>query len=141
LEINEKNLNFRFRQEPGPHNALGRIKFMFPNKYDVYIHDTPSKDLFAKTERGFSSGCIRIEKPIDLATYLLRGNGIWTYEKITTEINKNVEKTVSLLEPINIHLLYWTVWVDDNENIQFRNDIYGRDKLLEEALYQPPPKE
>lgn len=141
LEINEKNFNFRFRQEPGLHNALGRIKFMFPNKYDVYIHDTPSKDLFAKTERGFSSGCIRIEKPIELATYLLRDTEIWTYEKITTEIDKNVEKTVKLPEPINIHLLYWTVWVDDNENIQIRNDIYGRDKLLEEALYQPPPKE
>lgn len=141
LKINEKNFNFRFRQEPGPHNALGRIKFMFPNKYDVYIHDTPSKELFAKTERGFSSGCIRIEKPIELAEYVLHGNVIWTYEKIIEEINKNIEKTVKLPEPINIHLLYWTVWVDDNENIQFRNDIYGRDKLLEKVLYQPPPKE
>ncbi|KPJ73462.1 hypothetical protein AMJ52_03675 [candidate division TA06 bacterium DG_78] len=138
--ITAKNFNYRFRQDPGSQNALGRVKFMFPNKYNVYIHDTPSKELFAKAERGFSSGCIRIEDPIDLAEYVLRGDPKWTREKILIEINKGIEQTIKLPEQIPVHLLYWTAWADENGLVQFRNDVYERDKLLEEAFFEKPPK-
>jgi len=137
--VTAKNFNYRLRQEPGPQNALGRVKFMFPNKFDVYLHDTPSRELFVKTVRTFSSGCIRIEKPIELAEYLLRDDPKLTREKILTTIDKGVEQTVRLAEPTPIHLLYWTAWVDEDGTVHFRNDIYGRDKLLIEALQEKPP--
>jgi len=137
-EVNTKNFNYRLRQEPGPMNALGRVKFMFPNKYNVYLHDTPSRELFAKTMRYFSSGCIRIEKPIDLAGYLLKGDSRWTRENLLDAINMGVEQTVRLPEQVAVHLLYWTAWADEEGYIQFRNDIYGRDKLLKKALQERP---
>jgi murein L,D-transpeptidase YcbB/YkuD len=132
--VSAKNFKYRFRQEPGPQNPLGRVKFMFPNEFNVYIHDTPSQELFTKTERCFSSGCIRIEKPIELAEYVLRGDPEWTREKILAEIEKWVEQVVHLPEPIPVHVLYWTAWVDENGTIQFRKDIYGSDERLNEAL-------
>jgi len=138
-KVTAKNFNYRLRQEPGPQNALGRVKFMFPNKFDVYLHDTPSRELFAKTVRTFSSGCIRIEKPIELAEYLLAGDPKRTRAAILAGIDKRVEQTVRLPEPMPIHLLYWTAWADQDGSVQFRNDIYGRDKLLDEALREEPP--
>jgi L,D-transpeptidase YcbB len=138
--VTAKNFKYRFRQEPGPWNALGRIKFMFPNKFNVYLHDTPSRELFTKTVRGFSSGCIRIERPIELAKYVLGSDSRWTQDKILASIDKGVEQTVRLPEPIPLHLLYWTAWVEDDGLIHFRNDIYGRDKRLSEALRKEPPK-
>jgi len=136
--VTAKNFNYRLRQEPGPQNALGRVKFMFPNKFDVYLHDTPSRELFVKTVRTFSSGCIRIEKAIELAEYVLRDDPKWRRENILAAIDRGVEQTVRLPEPIPIHLLYWTVWADEHGSIQFRNDIYGRDKRLDQALRQEP---
>jgi murein L,D-transpeptidase YcbB/YkuD len=102
------NLKFRFKQDPGLQNALGRIKFMFPNKFNVYLHDTPSKELFAKVRRDFSSGCIRVEKPIDLAEYLLRGHPDWPPEKIRAILTGSDfgVRTVALSKPVNIHILY-----------------------------------
>jgi len=140
VTITDKNFVYTFRQEPGRLNALGRIKFMFPNKYNVYIHDTPAKELFAKAERGFSSGCIRIEKPVELAEYVLRSDPQWTKERILAAIGKGVEQTVRLKTTIPVHLLYWTAWVDEDGAVQFRSDIYERDKLLDEALREKPPK-
>jgi len=137
--IDTKNFRYRFRQDPGPRNALGRAKFMFPNKYDVYIHDTPSRELFAKATRAFSSGCIRVEKPIELAQYLLKDNPEWTRETILAAIDKRLEETVKVPEPIVVHLLYWTAWASEDGSVQFRDDIYGRDKLLDEALREQPP--
>jgi murein L,D-transpeptidase YcbB/YkuD len=135
------NLNFRFRQEPGPQNALGRIKFMFPNQFDVYLHDTPSRNLFAKARRDFSSGCIRIQKPVELAEYLLRNHPDWPPEKIRLALTvaEGVEKTIKLPEPVNIHILYWTVWDSKDDLIHFSSDIYDRDKALDEAMQAPPP--
>ena len=133
-QYNEKNLPFRFRQKPGPLNALGRIKFLLPNRFDVYLHDTPSRSLFSKTVRDFSSGCIRIEKPIELAAYLLKSDPRWTREKIESAIAKGQELTVPLPQPIPVHLMYWTAWVDANGNVQFREDIYDRDPSLDEAI-------
>jgi murein L,D-transpeptidase YcbB/YkuD len=137
-QVNAGNFDYRFRQEPGPTNALGRIKFMFPNKFNVYLHDTPSRELFASTERTFSSGCIRIEKPLELAEYLLRDDPVWKREKIIATIEKNVEQTKSLPRPIPIHLLYLTAWSDNDGRIQFRNDIYLRDEPLYQALTESP---
>jgi murein L,D-transpeptidase YcbB/YkuD len=133
-QYNDKNLPFRFRQKPGPLNALGRIKFMMPNRFDVYLHDTPSRALFSKTVRDFSSGCIRIEKPVDLAVYLLKSDPRWPRAKIESAIAKGQELTVPLPHPIPVHLMYWTAWVDANNNVQFRADIYDRDPSLDEVI-------
>ncbi len=139
--VTAANLNVRFRQDPGPHNALGRIKFMFPNPFDVYLHDTPSRELFARARRDFSSGCIRIEKPVELAEYLLRSHPDWPAEKIRRALTDDeiVDKTIKLNEPVNIHILYWTVWVGQDDLFHFSPDIYDRDKALGEALQAPPP--
>ena len=137
--VSGKSFPYRFRQEPGPANALGRIKFMFPNKFNVYLHDTPARDLFAKTARTFSSGCIRIEKPIDLAEYALKGDAKWTQEALLAAIDKGVEQTVRLPTAIPVHLLYWTAWTDGDGMVHFREDIYERDRRLDEAMRKPPP--
>jgi murein L,D-transpeptidase YcbB/YkuD len=139
--VTAANLNFWFRQEPGPQNALGRIKFMFPNQFDVYLHDTPSQELFAKARRDFSSGCIRIEKPLELAEYLLKDHPGWPSQKIRAALtgDERVEKTIKLGEPVDIHILYWTVWIGKDDLIHFGPDIYDRDKTLDEALQEPPP--
>lgn len=134
-----RNLNYRFRQDPGPANALGRVKFMFPNRFNVYLHDTPSRELFTRMERAFSSGCIRVEKPIELAEYVLRGDPQWTRANIEAAFKKWQEQTVRLPEPIPVHLLYWTAWANDDGSINFRRDIYERDKRVEEALFEKPP--
>jgi murein L,D-transpeptidase YcbB/YkuD len=133
------NFNFRLRQDPGPQNALGQVKFMFPNKFNVYIHDTPSRELFAQAERALSSGCIRVQYPIDLAVYVLRDDSKWTRQDITDAIAKGVENTVSLPLPILVHLLYWTAWADEKDTVHFRPDIYGRDQTLWEALNEESP--
>ena len=136
-KITPKNLSYRFRQKPGLLNALGRIKFMLPNKFDVYLHDTPARSLFSQQVRTFSHGCTRIEKPIELAEYLLRDAG-WTREKILDSIAKGKERKVSIPHPLNVNFLYLTAWVDQEGTLQFRNDIYGRDKRLEKALRKKP---
>ena len=137
--INANNFSYRLRQEPGALNALGKVKFMFPNKFNVYLHDTPSRDLFAKPERTYSSGCIRLEKPIELAQYLLRDDPRWTREKILSEAEKSSEQTVQLSKKISVHLLYWTAWVTEDGAVHFRKDIYGRDKKVQDALDERPP--
>ncbi len=132
--ITKQNLPYRFRQEPGPLNALGRIKFMFPNKYDVYIHDTPTRADFQRDQRALSSGCIRVPDPIQLAAYVLRGNPNWTKEKIESALEKLKNHTIPLPEPIPVHIFYCTAWIDAQGRVQFREDIYDRDKLVLEGL-------
>ncbi len=133
-QVSGKNHNYRFRQRPGSQNVLGRVKFIFPNPFDVYLHDTSSPELFGRSTRTFSHGCLRVQKPMELAEYLLQGDPEWTRETILGAINKRGERTVWLTEPIPIHIAYLTAWVDYNGSIQFRNDIYGLDKVLNEAL-------
>ena len=137
-KIRPGTLSYRFRQRPGPLNALGRIKFMLPNKFDVYLHDTPARSLFSENVRTFSHGCTRIEKPIELAEYLLRDAPGWTRERILDSIEKGTEQKVLIPHPLNVHFLYLTAWVDQEGVLQFRNDIYGRDKRLDEALRKKP---
>jgi len=124
---------YRLRQEPGRLNALGRMKFMFPNRYDVYLHDTPSRTLFAEAQRDFSHGCIRVEKPMDLAVYLMKKSR-WDRETIDSALDEGTERTVYLPRPVPIHLLYWTAWAEEDGTIQFRTDINGVDRALSGAL-------
>jgi murein L,D-transpeptidase YcbB/YkuD len=136
--VNEKNFSYSLRQEPGAKNALGRIKFVFPNKYDVYIHDTPEKEFFKKNTRAFSSGCIRIEKPFELAQYLLsdKQKKKWTNNDILQVINKGKEYIVFISPPIPVHILYWTAWINRDGSVNFRDDIYNRDASLAKALFK-----
>ena len=134
LKVSGKALPYRFRQEPGPLNPLGTIKFMFPNEYDVYLHDTPAKRLFSEDVRTFSHGCTRIEKPLELAEYLFRDDPRWSRNELVAAIEKGTEQTIMIPHPVNVHFLYLTAWVDESGSIQFRNDIYGRDNILDEAL-------
>ena len=125
---------YRVRQDPGAQNALGRVKFMFPNKYSVYLHDTPSKELFARDERIFSSGCIRIEKPFELAQLLLADDSVrWNDNAIKEAMESGKETTVLLKNPVNVYIYYLTAWSNGKE-MSYRQDIYGRDKEILEAL-------
>lgn len=135
----EFNSRFRLRQEPGPHNALGRVKFMFPNRHNVYLHDTPSRELFDRSSRGFSSGCIRVQNPMELAEWLLRDHPDWPPARIRAVAEGSVETAVILPEPIPVHLLYWTAWADPDGVIHFREDIYSRDDRVWTALTDDPP--
>jgi L,D-transpeptidase YcbB len=139
--VSARNFPYRLRQDPGPRNALGRVKFMFPNPYHVYLHDTPSRELFAKTERAFSSGCIRLEKPIELAEYLLGDDPKWSRQKILAAMGRGAEQVVHLPTTIPVYLLYWTAWVNEEGVVQFRKDLYERDKALDKVLreFYPSP--
>lgn len=128
---------YRLRQGPGPANPLGQVKFMFPNEHDIYLHDTPADHLFAKEERAFSHGCIRLERPMELANVLLKGSE-WTPEKVQSVLASGEQTTVSLPKPLPVHLLYFTAWVDESGTLQFRRDVYGHDTKLAKALSDEP---
>ncbi|MFZ7111576.1 MAG: L,D-transpeptidase family protein [Desulfatiglandales bacterium] len=137
--VDPHNLTFKFRQDPGPTNGLGRVKFMFPNKYEVYLHDTPEKALFKKVRRNFSSGCIRVERPVDLLVYLLRDDPRWRQKDIIEVLERGETQIIKILKPIPVYLLYWTAWSDPDGRVHFREDIYGRDTPLIRALLAGPP--
>ncbi len=128
----------RFRQDPGPANALGRLKFLFPNRFHVYLHDTPAKGLFARARRDFSHGCIRVQHPEVLAEHLLRGDPRWTPERLREILERGEEQTVLLSTPIPVHLEYFTAWAEEDGSVHFRPDIYGRDAPLYAALGNDP---
>ena len=131
--LSRSNLPYTFRQKPGSNNALGIVKFMFPNRYNIYLHDTPSKHLFVKPYRAFSHGCIRLEKPMELAHYLFKDDPKWTKEKLDATLNKRKNKRINLATPVPIYLLYFTAWVNDQEELFFLPDVYKRDNILLEA--------
>jgi murein L,D-transpeptidase YcbB/YkuD len=121
-------------QPPGPENALGRVKFMFPNSHSVYLHDTPTRSLFEKSERAFSSGCIRIENPLELAALLLEGQKGWDRAAIDAALATGKTRTVTLERPVPVLLTYFTAWVDRGGELQLRRDVYGRDPKVLRAL-------
>jgi murein L,D-transpeptidase YcbB/YkuD len=125
------------RQKPGKSNSLGLVKFLFPNTYNIYFHDTPSKSLFGETSRAFSHGCIRLAEPKKLAEFLLRRDSTWTDKRITEAMNSGKEKYVRLrgANEIPVFIGYFTSWVDQNGNINFRNDVYGHDKKMADRLF------
>lgn len=124
------------RQKPGGENALGRVKFIFPNSYNIYFHDTPSKSLFTEENRAFSHGCIRLAEPQKLAAYLLRKQAEWTIQKMNLAMDAPVEKWVTLKEPVPVFITYFTAWVDSEGLLNFRDDIYGHDKKLAKHLFE-----
>lgn len=138
--VTAASFQYRLRQAPGPLNALGQVKFMFPNEFSVYLHDTPGRELFARESRTFSSGCIRLERPLELAEWLLRNSPDWSREAIDRAIASGSERVVMLREKVPVHLLYWTAWINDEDELHFRNDIYGRDTLVLASLDDAPPE-
>jgi len=124
-----KAMRYRLKQDPGPENALGPVKLLFPNKYDVYIHGTTHQELFAKPARFFSSGCVRVKEPLDLAAMVLSDDPAWDRARIDATVAGGKNTSVMLQRPLPVHLDYRTVWVDAGGLLQIRDDIYGRDKL------------
>ena len=131
----KEDFPYLIRQAPGIANPLGKVKFMFPNDHSIYIHDSPAQALFTRDDRTFSSGCIRMEKPHEFAAMLLE-DAEWDEEMLTEAMNQPEEKTVNLKESQQVWLLYLTVW-SENGNIEVREDVYGMDKRLAEALSLP----
>lgn len=124
---------YRIRQRPGPDNALGTIKFMFPNDFNIYLHDTPEDYLFERAQRAYSHGCIRVERPVELADFVLTSDE-WTTDAIEAGIRDGERSTEYLEDPVPVYILYWTAFVDDEDRVHFREDIYGNDAVLHEAL-------
>ena len=137
MEMVQEGSHTRIRQRPGPDNPLGQVKFMFPNEFDIYLHDTPADHLFAEAERDFSHGCIRLERPMDLAHVLLKDSD-WTPDKLQAALASGEQKTITLPHPLPVHLLYFTAWVDKDGTVEFRRDVYGHDAKLAKALAEEP---
>lgn len=126
----------RIRQKPGDDNSLGKVKFLFPNSFNIYFHDTPAKSLFNKDVRAYSHGCIRLSDPEKLADYLLKDNSKWTTEKINEAMNSGEEQFVAVKNPIPVFITYYTAWVDDTGLLNFRTDIYGHDKEIAQKMFE-----
>jgi murein L,D-transpeptidase YcbB/YkuD len=116
-----------YRQPPGPQNPLGAVRFFFPNAYSVFLHDTPGKALFERAQRTFSHGCVRIERALDLARYLLRNETAWPPNRVATVLDAGAPQSIDLAVPVPITLTYFTAWVDELGVLQFRDDVYRRD--------------
>lgn len=125
----------KIRQRPGPDNALGKVKFLFPNKFNIYFHDTNAKSLFSRDKRAFSHGCIRIAEPEKMANYLLRNQSEWTPSRVYEAMNSGTEKYVKLKKKIPVFITYYTVWVDDNGLLNFRDDIYKHDAVIAKEMF------
>ncbi|NJY61634.1 L,D-transpeptidase family protein [Salinimicrobium sp. CDJ15-81-2] len=129
----ESAKNYTFTQGPGPSNALGRVKIMYPNKYLIYLHDTPAKSVFNQTDRAESSGCVRVENALDLAAYVVENQSEWTKEKIEKIVASGETTTVKVDRPIQVHHFYWTAWRAGGETV-FVNDVYDLDEKIYSKL-------
>jgi murein L,D-transpeptidase YcbB/YkuD len=136
----EATKGLRFRQAPGPENALGLVKFIFPNHFSVYLHDTPGDALFKKQQRALSHGCIRVEQPVALAEYVLADNERWKSPRIVQAMNAKEEQTVTLKEPLPVHIGYWTAWVEEDGKVTFTDDPYGLDRKHAAARARVRPR-
>jgi L,D-transpeptidase YcbB len=123
------------RQLPGDKNSLGKVKFLFPNSFDIYLHDTPAKSLFSKDKRAYSHGCIRLADAQQMAEYLLRNDPDWTPEKIAEAMNAKEQKVVKLKNKAEVFITYYTAWVDEEGRLNFRQDVYEHDKKIKEKLF------
>ncbi len=138
--LSRRAIPFQLRQDPGPHNALGRIKFMLPNRYSVYLHDTPSKQLFKRSVRAFSHGCVRVEKPLELANYVLGGGADErTPSALESIIQQGKTRTILLPRPVPVYVVYMTAWVDHGGKVHFQRDIYQRDRRLAARIRPDAP--
>jgi len=128
------------RQKPGPANSLGLVKFMFPNEHNVYLHSTPATQLFSQSRRDFSHGCIRVEKPEELAAWLLRDQPKWTVDSVRAAIQSGPDnQQVNLSRPIPVVIIYLTAVVEEDGEVYFFDDIYGHDRSLNAVLAKGPP--
>ena len=137
--LSANNFPYRLRQRPGPNNALGAVKFLFPNTHDVYLHDTSDPGLFSHVRRSFSSGCIRVDSALELARWVLAPMPEWTRERIDAAAAAGEEQIVELREPVPVHLLYLTAVSDGSDGVRFIDDVYDRDPALIRALDRAPP--
>ncbi|MBC6490756.1 murein L,D-transpeptidase [Flavihumibacter stibioxidans] len=128
--------NGQVRQRPGPKNSLGLVKFLFPNNYNIYLHDTPSKSLFNESKRAFSHGCIRVEEPLKLAEWILSGENSWTTDNIIAAMYAGKERFVNVKKDIPVFIGYFTAWVDQQGNLNFRDDLYGHDKKMAAKMFR-----
>ncbi|GIT92171.1 murein L,D-transpeptidase [Jannaschia pagri] len=128
------NFPFSLKQPPGPRNALGRVKFMFPNQYNIYLHDTPAKNLFSRDLRTFSHGCVRVERPFELAYHLLAPQSETPKEDFQSILRTGNERRVDLETPVGVHIVYWSAWVTPLGRANYRGDPYDRDTKLMRAL-------
>ena len=128
--------SYRYRQSPGEQNALGKVKFIFPNSCGIYLHDSNERDLFDIYQRDFSHGCIRVSQPLNLTTYVLNSQKQWSASKVNDMFQNDVNKTVQLVKPFNVYITYFTAFVSDDDFVEFRTDIYGFDKRIDIANYQ-----
>jgi len=145
LHVSESAINFNkyttdfpyiIRQKPGPNNSLGSVKFLFPNNYDIYLHDTPQKYLFDQSNPAFSHGCIRIQEPVKLANFLLRDDANYSVKKVQALINQKHEQHIRLKNKVPIFIAYFTAWVDKNGKLNFRDDIYKHDQKMKMLLFE-----
>jgi len=139
-KVSKKDMNrYRVRQDPGPDNALGTVKLVFPNKYNVYLHDTPAHGLFKKEQRAFSHGCIRMDRPAEMAAWVLGGEEKgWSLARVNEIIASRKRQVAVLDQPVPVYILYRTAFVNPEDNtLYFYEDVYGRDKLLAKALFGP----
>lgn len=138
-DVGSRITRYRMRQDPGPKNSLGRIKYMFPNELDIYLHDTPARNKFAQAERSLSSGCVRVGDPAALTAFLMDGMEDWPVERRTQVLDAGETKTVWLRQSVPVHLTYQTVYFDDAGQIHFLGDIYGHDTAFVTALAKRLP--
>ena len=136
LSIADPREGYRLRQRPGPTNPLGTVKLLMPNRFDIYLHDTPADYLFEREVRTFSHGCIRLEKPLELAAFAMRKSPRWNRIKLTAGIATGQRYELNLPEPLDVMVLYQTAWADAKGGVTFRRDIYGRDRELTRTLWE-----
>jgi murein L,D-transpeptidase YcbB/YkuD len=137
MTVTRRTFTYQLRQRPGENNALGQVKFMLPNEHAVYLHDTPSRELFGRQERTFSSGCVRLERPQELATWLLSRESHPQARRLDALFASRETTTIYLKQPVPVYIVYLTAFVADDGDVTFRRDVYGRDKQLVEALRAP----
>lgn len=125
----------RVRQKPGPWNSLGLVKFLFPNSYDIYFHDSPAKSLFNRDKRSYSHGCIRLKEPAKFAEYLLADTSKWSAEKLDSAMKSRKEKYLKISKPLPVLITYFTSWVNDNDSLNFREDVYGHDEIMASKMF------
>ncbi|MEM9441140.1 MAG: L,D-transpeptidase family protein, partial [Pseudomonadota bacterium] len=132
--LRPEDLGYKLRQRPGPANALGQLKFMLPNEFEIYLHDTPNRTDFSENQRSFSNGCVRVADPEGLANAILRGQSGWTLDQIQEAIASGKRTQINLDDALPVQISYLTAWVDDTNRVHFRNDVYDRDQILADTL-------
>lgn len=137
---NMEQIGGAIRQKPGPGNALGKVKFIFPNNFNMYFHDTPAKSFFTQDKRAFSHGCIRLSEPQKMAEWLLRNDPDWDTQKIVSAMNQTTERGVKLKEVVPVFIIYYTAWVDEDGQLNFRDDVYQHDKELAQKMFTTEPE-